>query len=85
MATVTLDNETCKMHTEIPNELVDDNTICTVNWTGLCEGAGSPLVIGNFVVGVVSWGFRCGGGFPDVYTRVSSYNGWVEGLTGPNL
>lgn len=65
--------------------MVQDSNICTEHVTGLCEAVGSPLVIGNFVVGIVSWSLRCGGGFPDIYARVSAYNSWVVGITGPNL
>jgi len=49
-----------------------------------CQGdSGGPLVAklqGKFVqVGVVSWGHSCADGvFPGVYTKVSSYNEWIN-------
>ncbi|XP_055381000.1 trypsin-like [Condylostylus longicornis] len=46
-----------------------------------CQGdSGGPLVIKNTltVVGVVSFGLPCGGGFPGVYTRIASYFEWIN-------
>lgn len=56
-----------------------------------CQGdSGGPLVVKkshNFVsskyvlVGIVSGGEGCGvSGFPGVYTRVSNYNSWIDGV-----
>lgn len=49
--------------------------------------SGSPLVCGDAVEGVVTWGSRvCGNGKkPGVYTRVSSYRMWIENITNGNM
>lgn len=40
--------------------------------------SGGPLVVNNTVVGITSWVRPCGRGYPDVYTRVSSFVDWIE-------
>ena len=37
-------------------------------------GEGDSLV----VIGVVSWGFPCGVGYPDAFTRVYSFLSWIQ-------
>uniref|UniRef100_A0A182QRS9 Peptidase S1 domain-containing protein n=1 Tax=Anopheles farauti TaxID=69004 RepID=A0A182QRS9_9DIPT len=57
-----------------------DSTICSSSpiGEGTCLGdAGSPLVHGAELHGIVSWGIPCGEGYPDVYARVSSHRGWI--------
>ncbi|XP_053676157.1 trypsin delta-like [Anopheles nili] len=57
-----------------------DNTLCSSSpiGQGTCLGdAGSPLVHGAELHGIVSWGIPCGEGYPDVYARVSSHRGWI--------
>ncbi|XP_066594936.1 chymotrypsin-2-like [Prorops nasuta] len=56
--------------------------ICTYTKVGegACNGdSGGPLVT-NFgeQVGIVSYGYPCGVGSPDVYTRVSYYYDWIK-------
>jgi len=52
--------------------------------TDSCSGdSGGPLFRkGNgpeddALVGLVSWGYECGGEFPGVYTRISTYYDWI--------
>ncbi|XP_050067467.1 trypsin delta-like [Anopheles maculipalpis] len=57
-----------------------DSTLCSSSpiGQGTCLGdAGSPLVHGAELHGIVSWGIPCGEGFPDVYARISSHRGWI--------
>lgn len=69
----------------IPNGITDD-FVCAVNETGVdaCQGdSGGPLLSlgGDFrwnLVGVVSFGIRCGERFPGVYTRVTSFLPWID-------
>lgn len=48
----------------------------------LCFGdVGSPLVVGNVVYGITSRLMvpnNCARGYPDVFTRVSQYDGWIK-------
>lgn len=60
---------------------VDNTQICTLTKSGegACHGdSGGPLTHNGKVAGIVSWGRPCAIGFPDVFTRVSSYAGWVD-------
>ncbi|XP_003700979.1 chymotrypsin-1-like [Megachile rotundata] len=55
--------------------------ICTFTkyGEGACNGdSGGPLVVNGVQVGIVSFGRPCGIGYPDVYTRVSSFVSWIE-------
>jgi secreted trypsin-like serine protease len=65
------------------DEATPDNMICAAGVTedldviDACQGdSGGPLLVGvgaeRRLVGVVSWGERCAGYFPGVYTRISS-------------
>lgn len=81
----TLTNEECRArHTVVIREYINDHMICTnnVEGTGMCQGdAGSALIAGGRVIGTVSWGYgECGSGYPDVYTRVSYYAPWINGI-----
>lgn len=71
---------------------VNDQQVCA-GWRqgqDTCSGdSGGPLMAFDdmqnvFQIGVLSWGSeKCGeGGFPAVYTRVSSYVPWIESHTG---
>ncbi len=53
-----------------------------------CRGdSGGPVVQGNTLVGVVSWGkSECSGtGEPGVYARISEYSDWIYAHTGANV
>uniref|UniRef100_A0A182U0U3 Peptidase S1 domain-containing protein n=1 Tax=Anopheles melas TaxID=34690 RepID=A0A182U0U3_9DIPT len=57
-----------------------DSTMCSSSpvGQGTCLGdAGSPLIHGAELHGIVSWGIPCGEGYPDVYARISSHRGWI--------
>lgn len=52
---------------------------------GACNGdSGGPLVIGGAQAGIVSWGRPCAAGYPDVFTRVSSYADWIQAVMQQN-
>lgn len=76
LATTTITNEECINF----NNLLTDNVICTMNPRnqGVCFGdEGGPLVVDNFIVGVVMMVYNCGVGFPDFHARVSSHHSWI--------
>ncbi|CAH2241613.1 jg3945 [Pararge aegeria aegeria] len=55
--------------------------ICTLHSVGhgMCHGdSGSALVYKNKQVGIVSWGYPCALGAPDVFVRISAFNGFIE-------
>lgn len=60
------------------------NQICTRGGpTGSCKGdSGGPLIKGNVLAGLVSFGQPCALGKPDVFTNVASYIGWIKSVAG---
>ncbi|XP_017772800.1 PREDICTED: chymotrypsin-1-like [Nicrophorus vespilloides] len=75
----TLTVEDCQQR-QAPNE-VFDSQVCTLTQKGegACHGdSGGPLVSGGKQIGIVSWGRPCGIGYPDVFTRVSSFREWIN-------
>lgn len=49
--------------------------------SGVCNGdSGGSLTLNGQLVGVASWiSVYCGSPFPDVYTQVYGFQGWIEG------
>lgn len=46
---------------------------------GMCKGdSGGPLVADNTLIGIVSFGRPCARGYPDGFTRVSTYKQWID-------
>lgn len=81
----TLSNEDCRERHVSELNLIHNSTICTFLQTGYgsCFGdSGGPLVAANKLIGLVSWGIPCARGYPDAFTRVSSYLEWIKEETG---
>lgn len=73
-------NDECRDGHPVYGDFIFDSKICTFTQVGqgTCMGdSGGPLVVGNFVVGITSWVIPCALGYPDVYTRVSSFADWI--------
>ena len=62
---------------------VDDTMVCAGGEGGqdACGGdSGGPLFHGDVLVGVTSWGYKCGvAGIPGVYARVGKVVSWISG------
>ncbi|XP_034951533.1 serine protease 30-like [Chelonus insularis] len=77
---ITLSNEKCLQ--SIPYQ-INENHLCGVysQGIGFCDGdSGGPLLMNGEVVGVVSMGYECGSGSPDIYTRVHPYVPWIQSV-----
>ncbi|XP_014215790.1 chymotrypsin-2-like [Copidosoma floridanum] len=60
--------------------VIRQSHVCTLNkyGEGTCNGdSGGPLVVDGQQIGIVSFGVPCAMGYPDVYTRVSSFIDWI--------
>lgn len=50
-----------------------------ITYNNLLGDSGGPIVQGDVQIGIVSWGNGCARAeYPGVYTKVSSYIGWLE-------
>lgn len=65
---------------------LDDGSICAGGVKGVdtCAGDGGsslacPIENDQFILaGITSWGLRCNGGAPGVYTRISYFMDWIN-------
>ncbi|MGD7478535.1 S1 family serine peptidase, partial [Ralstonia pseudosolanacearum] len=67
--------------------IVGDTQICidSTGGKGTCNGdSGGPLNFGGLTYGITSFGASagCEAGFPDAFTRVTSYLDWIQTHTG---
>lgn len=80
---VTISNMEC-MQRQSPEvlHLIHNSTLCVYSGRpnhGMCNGdSGGPLIsTDGILVGIVSWGVPCAKGFPDGFTRISSFMPWI--------
>lgn len=74
-------------------DFVTNNQLCAIHLDDgsgdrqACNGdSGGPLLYGNKVVGIVSFGTEgCFPDAPNVYTRVSAYNSWIASVREKSL
>lgn len=86
-------NEECQHHYQKDQlaQGVLGTQMCAGDITGerdTCQGdSGGPLLMQDgllgYVVGITSLGQGCASGPPSVYTRVSSFVDWIEGIVWP--
>ncbi|XP_070489939.1 chymotrypsin-2-like [Chironomus tepperi] len=82
----TTSNDICR-HAHGASRITDGH-ICTVGFqpnTGFCTtDVGSPLIHNANLIGIASWHpLPCGlDGYPDVYSRISTYRSWIADITG---
>lgn len=60
---------------------ITENQICTsfINSGGVCGGdSGGPLVANGQLIGIISWGYHCGRGYPNVFVKASAYMNWIN-------
>ena len=84
-----IDTETCRTLGGWSDRQVTEKVFCARNASSkTCRGdSGGPVVKGNTLVGIVSWGkSTCAtNGMPGIYTDVSQYADWIRSVIyGPN-
>lgn len=77
----TISNRECSK-ADLPRGLVKDEMVCAYSGRfgeGVCMGdSGGPLILDNQIIGISSWAKVCALGYPDGFTRVSTYIKWIE-------
>lgn len=78
----TLSNQECK-EKQFPDfvQYLYEGSLCVfkASGAGMCSGdSGGPLAINGELVGLVSWGKKCAIGYPDVFTRISTFGDWLK-------
>lgn len=75
----TIDQQTC-VNANRPSPVYNSNICAYARGRDSCQGdSGGPLAAAGRLIGIVSWGIGCARpGLPGVYTRVSSYLGWIQ-------
>ncbi|KAK5639842.1 hypothetical protein RI129_010653, partial [Pyrocoelia pectoralis] len=78
LKTITFDE--CRSKQPYKNDFVNHGHICAFmrEGEGICVGdSGGPLVCNGQLIGITSWMWPCGVGYPDVFTRLSKYFKWI--------
>lgn len=75
----TIDQQSC-VNANRPSPIYNSNICAYARGRDSCQGdSGGPLASGGRLIGIVSWGVGCARqGLPGVYTKVSSYIGWIQ-------
>ena len=82
-------NSVCNSHSDYKRFglKLSDGQLCAGNLTGgmdACQGdSGGPLACDAVLIGVVSFGYRCGEPkFPGIYSRVAYFIDWIKSNMG---
>jgi secreted trypsin-like serine protease len=77
--TIVTSSHVCAIHQGILPDSSDTRMACNGD-------SGGPLVFNSRVVGVTSFGYSgCYDYLPNVWTRVSSFNGWLDGVMAKSI
>lgn len=78
----TMSNEECRKKSMPKSPIKDLITLCAYSGskgTGICIGdSGGPLVSDSKLIGVSSWGVACAKGYPDGFSRISTFVTWID-------
>lgn len=81
-----ISNDVCSdVHSEQWRKYVYNSTICTLGSYGKGPSrgdSGGPLTLNNQLIGILSWGDPSSLEKPQQFSRISSYNDWIEEVTG---
>lgn len=84
---------TCEAGWNADQDIVSSSQICAIHedtGTGprmACNGdSGGPLLYNNKVIGIASFvSSGCSDSLPNVYTRVSAFNGWIDAVRAKSI
>lgn len=78
----TMSNEECRKRSMPKAPIKDLITLCAYSGSkgvGICIGdSGGPLFSNNKLIGISSWGVACAKGYPDGFTRISTFVPWID-------
>ncbi|XP_050293309.1 anionic trypsin-2-like [Anthonomus grandis grandis] len=79
-----LSDEECRFTLGLKQVVLSNDQICTLSFKGIdtCQGdSGGPLLCHNVQVGIISWGFSCGGpDSPGVYLKLDKYLPFIQNV-----
>lgn len=62
---------------------IDATSMTDVNsylFKGLGDSGGPIVSPFGALIGIISWGVPCSMGYPDVYSRITSFHGWIDSV-----
>lgn len=77
-----MSNKECRKISLPRTPIHDLMTLCAFSGKkniGICLGdSGGPLLSNNKLIGISLWGIACAKGYPDGYSRISTFVPWIE-------
>lgn len=82
----TISNDECRARyapTSLDYRITNDDVVCTYSpQRDACHGdSGSPVLLNDTLVGIVSWGRDCGGAYPAVHMKIDV--DFIDGIIPP--